>query len=237
MGARRVGAARGPGARGGVTTVPSEGMPQGAEVHLAAIARRVAVAAGAEVPVPANGAAIAIVHTGRLAVVVDNGVAQHRTIALLQEGDALVLPTQEWPGPPGPRCRAQVDSSVFIIASPMGDLLRDHPAAGAWLVRALAAGVADREISAAIALEPRVERRLLLKLRQLAEKWGRVTPEGVRLDLRVTHQELADMVGAARESITVALASLRDQGKIDVRQRTVIIRRMTDQDATATDTA
>lgn len=220
-----------------MTTVPSEGMPQGLEVYLAAIARRLPVAAGAEVPVPANGVAIAIVHTGRLAVVVDNEVARQRTIALLQEGDALVLPTQEWPGPPGSRCRAQVDSCVLIIAGPMDDLLRDHPAAGAWLVRALAAGIADREISAAIALEPRVERRLLLKLRQLAQKWGRVTPEGIRLDLRVTHQELADMVGAARESITLALAGLRDQGEIDMRQRTVIIRRMTDQDATATDTA
>ena len=30
---------------------------------------------------------------------------------------------------------------------------------------------------------------------QLAERWGRVTPDGIRLDLRLTHQELANMVG------------------------------------------
>jgi CRP/FNR family transcriptional regulator len=64
-----------------------------------------------------------------------------------------------------------------------------------------------------------------------------VTPEGVRLDLRVTHQELGDMIGAARESITVALGRLQDQGEIIVRRRTVIIRRMDDQDGTATETA
>ena len=38
--------------------------------------------------------------------------------------------------------------------------------------------IAERELAVAIALEPRVERRLLLKLRQLAERWGRVTPGG-----------------------------------------------------------
>jgi CRP/FNR family transcriptional regulator len=64
-----------------------------------------------------------------------------------------------------------------------------------------------------------------------------VTPEGVRLDLRVTHQELADMVGAARESVTVAFGRLQDQGEIELRRRTVIIRRMDDQGRTATDTA
>jgi CRP-like cAMP-binding protein len=45
------------------------------------------------------------------------------------------------------------------------------------------------------------------------------------------------MIGAARESITVALGRLQDQGEIIVRRRTVIIRRMDDQDGTATETA
>jgi hypothetical protein len=50
----------------------------------------------------------------------------------------------------------------------------------------------------------------------------------VRLDLRVTHQELADMVGAARESVTVAFGRLQEQGEIELSRRTVIIRRMND---------
>lgn len=77
----------------------------------------------------------------------------------------------------------------------------------------------------------------MLKLRQLAERWGKVTPEGVRLDLRVTHQELGDMIGAARESITVALGRLQEQGEITVRRRTVILRHMEDQAGVATESA
>ena len=85
------------------------------------------------------------------------------------------------------------------------------PALAANLVRVLSAQIADRELAVAIALEPRVERRLLLKLRQLAERWGRVTPDGIRLDLRLTHQELANMVGAVRESVTIALGRLAER--------------------------
>jgi CRP-like cAMP-binding protein len=45
----------------------------------------------------------------------------------------------------------------------------------------------------------------------------------VRLDLRLTHQELANMVGAARESITIALGRLAASGDIEVRNRTILI--------------
>jgi CRP-like cAMP-binding protein len=93
------------------------------------------------------------------------------------------------------------------------------------LVRLLSSQVADRELAVAIALEPRVERRLLLKLQQLAERFGRVTPRGIRLDLRLTHQELADMVGAVRESVTIALGSLARNGALSVRNRTIVIKR------------
>ncbi len=45
------------------------------------------------------------------------------------------------------------------------------------------------------------------------------------------------MVGAARESVTVAFGRLQEQGEIEIRQRTVIIRRMADQPFKATDIA
>ena len=45
------------------------------------------------------------------------------------------------------------------------------------------------------------------------------------------------MIGAARESITVALGRLQEQGEITVRRRTVIQRQMEDQPAAATESA
>ena len=120
-------------------------------------------------------------------------------------------PTEGWASVgPQVRCFAIDDSRVHLVDRSRMDAWMCEPVLAANLVRLLAAQVADRELAVAIALEPRVERRLLLKLRQLAERWGRVTPDGIRLDLRLTHQELANMVGAVRESVTIALGRLAE---------------------------
>ena len=213
------------------------GLPTEVRELLVSVATPVEVLAGEDVAEQGVAGSIGIVSAGRFAVVVDAEGARSRTIALVQEGDALVMPTEEGQGAPGARVVAATDSEVLVVTGALDEVVAIDAAAGAWLVRAMAQAVADRELSAAIALEPRLERRLILKLRQLAERWGRVTPEGVRLDLRVTHQELADMVGAARESVTVAFGRLQDQGEIELRRRTVIIRHMDDQGRTATEIA
>lgn len=60
----------------------------------------------------------------------------------------------------------------------------------------------------------RVDERLLSVLWHFADRWGTVTPEGVRLDLRLTHQVLAAVTGARRPSVTTALKGLADDGRV-----------------------
>ncbi len=204
---------------------------------LPSIATHVEVPAGEGVTDQGMQAPIGIVASGRIAVEVNVEGERRRTIALLQQGDAFVTPTTAWQGAPGARMVAATDSAVVLIGGTLEEVVAADPVVGAWVMCALAEAVADRELSASIALEPRLERRLLLKLRQLADRWGVVTPAGVRLDLRVTHQELADMVGAARESVTLAFGRLQEQGEIELRQRTVIICHLDDQARVATEIA
>jgi CRP/FNR family cyclic AMP-dependent transcriptional regulator len=54
----------------------------------------------------------------------------------------------------------------------------------------------------------RVEDRLSLLFWHLADRWGRVTPDGVRLELPLTHELLAELVGAQRPTVTSALTQL-----------------------------
>ena len=58
----------------------------------------------------------------------------------------------------------------------------------------------------------RVDVRLLVTLWFLAERWGRVTGEGVLLPLRLTHQILAQLIGARRPSVTTAVGELTSAG-------------------------
>jgi CRP/FNR family cyclic AMP-dependent transcriptional regulator len=54
----------------------------------------------------------------------------------------------------------------------------------------------------------RLEDRLVLALWTLAERWGRVTPDGVLVPMGLTHSSLARLVGARRPSVTSALGDL-----------------------------
>jgi CRP-like cAMP-binding protein len=54
----------------------------------------------------------------------------------------------------------------------------------------------------------RLEDRLMLALWALAERWGRVTPDGVLVPMGLTHSALARLVGARRPSVTSALGDL-----------------------------
>ena len=69
----------------------------------------------------------------------------------------------------------------------------------------------------AIAHLTRVDDRLLALLWCLAERWGRVVPDGVLVSLRLSHRTLAGMVGARRPSVTTALGQLIARGEIERR--------------------
>jgi CRP/FNR family cyclic AMP-dependent transcriptional regulator len=61
----------------------------------------------------------------------------------------------------------------------------------------------------------RVDTRLLLMMWHFADRWGRMTKEGARVRLPVTHSVLASVVGARRPSVTTALGRLQEQGLIE----------------------
>jgi CRP/FNR family cyclic AMP-dependent transcriptional regulator len=65
----------------------------------------------------------------------------------------------------------------------------------------------------------RVDDRLLLVFWHFADRWGTVTPEGVLLDIPLTHALLAAVVGARRPSVSVAVGRLVDQGRVRSRPR------------------
>ena len=59
-----------------------------------------------------------------------------------------------------------------------------------------------------------VETRLLVLFWHLAERWGRVTPDGISVRLRMSHQLLGQLVGCRRSSVTTALHRVNDSGMV-----------------------
>jgi CRP/FNR family transcriptional regulator, cyclic AMP receptor protein len=66
----------------------------------------------------------------------------------------------------------------------------------------------------AIAQQPRLDERLWMLFWELADRHGRVHPDGVYLDLPLTHEVLSHLVAARRPSVSGALTKLAAQGRL-----------------------
>lgn len=74
-----------------------------------------------------------------------------------------------------------------------------------WQTQSLSSGSADA--------------RIRMGIHQLAKRHGIRDARGIIIDLKITHQELAEMVGTSRETVTRVLTHLKEQGIIEVDQR------------------
>jgi CRP-like cAMP-binding protein len=69
-------------------------------------------------------------------------------------------------------------------------------------------------VSMAIMHQPKVETRLHLLLWQLADRWGKVGPDGVLLPVKLTHVILSELIGARRPTVSAALGAIERDGRI-----------------------
>jgi hypothetical protein len=98
-------------------------------------------------------------------------------------------------------------------------------------------GIAERAVrrSRALSLQlalgqvPRIEGRLLLLFWRLSERWGRVTPDGILVPLRLTHETLAALVAARRPSVTSALGRLAEGGLVERRDGGWLVHRAAEE--------
>jgi CRP-like cAMP-binding protein len=94
--------------------------------------------------------------------------------------------------------------------------LERTPSGSSALLRQVAERLASREALIDDLLSLDVKGRLAKTLLGLAERHGRPSPEGgTGIGLRLTHRDLAGMVGASRENVSRALAAFRKRGLVD----------------------
>jgi CRP-like cAMP-binding protein len=147
-------------------------------------------------------------------------VGDHPCAELLGPGDLLrawedsdaemLLPrTVEWSAL-SPVRLAVIDQALAVRAAQWPEIF-------ASLVERAARRAERLVVMQAIAHLTRVDDRLLALLWCLAERWGRVSPDGVVVALRLPHRTLAGMVGARRPSVTTALGQLMGRGLIERR--------------------
>lgn len=63
--------------------------------------------------------------------------------------------------------------------------------------------------------------RLIHLLLELAEQFGQRTAQGVQLSIKLSHQELSGVIGSTRESVTLLLGELQQEGLVQVARRRI----------------
>jgi hypothetical protein len=57
----------------------------------------------------------------------------------------------------------------------------------------------------------------------LSERFGESNGAGTILDLRLTHQDLANMIASAREAVSKAMSEFQREGTIEVQNRKIVL--------------
>lgn len=102
--------------------------------------------------------------------------------------------------------------------------VEQSPALATAMLEAIAVRYRQAEYLLSLLGLRRVEERVRGFLELLAQDYGQVCEDGLRLNLRLTHQEMASALSTTRVTVTRVIGLLRDEGwlKIDDQRHLVI---------------
>ncbi|MEB2343819.1 MAG: Crp/Fnr family transcriptional regulator [Deltaproteobacteria bacterium] len=158
-------------------------------------------------------AQVYVVASGRLKVVATSKEGGDMVLAILDEGEVV----GELPMLTGGRRTASVVAlePCELVALARRDFLRflrEQPEAAVELLVVLAERLVRISEFAEDTLFLAVPARLAKKLLHLAERFGSEAGSGVRIGLRLSQSELADLVGTTRESVNKQLRAWSGDG-------------------------
>jgi CRP/FNR family transcriptional regulator len=167
--------------------------------------------------------AILFVKAGRIKISTYSADGKEQILALLARGDLFGELVHT--GLPAPAHAKALDHAVVcsIERALFEDIVRNAPDVALKVIQAVARRLraAEQEIED-LALRD-VPARLASLLLRLAEGYGEEDERGIRLSFRLTHQDLAHMIGSTRETVTMIMSRFRDGGLIGVERRTLIV--------------
>lgn len=148
-------------------------------------------------------------------------LAGHTAAELVGPGDVITrAPDEQLTHPvlmPEVAWSCEEGATLVLIAERMKPSFARWPALDRAFEERHAARLARLATLHAIAQIPRAEERLLLLLWLLAERFGRVTGEGVVLDLSLRYRLIGELIGARRSTVSLAMKDLRERGLVVIR--------------------
>ncbi len=171
-----------------------------------------------------QGESMFIIISGMIKVFKTSTGGQVKTLDILGKGDFLGEMAILEKEIRSATASAAEDTEVIVLKKRIFEKhVKNNPVVSIKVMRALCARLrkADREIEA-LSFQ-NVLGRIAITLINLMEKYGIKTDRGVKINLKLTHQELADMVGTAREMVSRTLLSFKKNNCIIIENKYIYI--------------
>ena len=164
-----------------------------------------------------DGHALYIVVRGKVKLARTARDGRENLLALLGVGDMLGELSVFDPGPRLSRAHAVEDSVVYELPKQVLDVwLDDHLEMSRYMLRALAQRIRRMSNTMADLVFSDVPGRVAKAILDLGHRFGRMERGHVTVRHGLTQEELAQLVGASRETVNKALADFASRGWIDV---------------------
>lgn len=170
------------------------------------------------------GDAMYVIMTGRVKVVIFGENGREVTLSILRPGDSFGEMSLFDGEERSANCIAVEPTTLLSLGRE--DLLRhlaQHPRTALNLLGEMARRLRRADQSIAQLALCDVNQRLIHRLVTLAREEGTEAPDGVLVRRRPTQQELANMIGSCRETISRAFNQLARDGLIIPRGRALVI--------------
>ncbi len=159
-----------------------------------------------------------LVSNGRVKLHVNSARGSELLVAVVSRGEIFGELAVIDRGPRAMSARAMEESVVFALnGDTFWTLIETHPALARRLLELMARRLRRADQASQDLVFFDAPTRLARKLLQLAEEHGEPTGHGeqIRLTVRVTQEELAQMIGVTRASANRLIVSFADQGWMD----------------------
>jgi CRP/FNR family cyclic AMP-dependent transcriptional regulator len=171
------------------------------------------------------GDCVLVLSSGRVKIFHNTQDGKQALLALIDPGElfgelALVEPAQR-----EEYAEAMEASTVVVVPTEeIQRLMNEHPKLSLGLNKLLGLRVQrfNRRLKSLLFRSNR--ERVVHLLFDLAEKYGKYVQDGsIAIGIRLSHQELASIIGSTRETVTLVLGELQEEGALTVSRKEIVL--------------
>lgn len=165
-----------------------------------------------------------IVYSGKVKIIVTSEDGQEKILQIAQQGDIIGEVAAFDSGPYPVTAEVLEDSTIGMVpVTEMLKLVREYPAISLNLLKVMSKKLRQLQRQVKNLALKDAYGRLASRLFKLARDHGSTSPQGITINVALTHQDLANFIGTSRETVSRILREFEKAKVISIRKQFITI--------------